>query len=823
MYDDNVTVKVGVNWKEIIIKVVLLIIFILILCWLFPKPNLDIFYDSVYTKNINTMKEAAKTYYTTDKLPQTVGESKSMTLKEMIDNHMIIRFADKNGKTCDETSSKVEVTKISDKEYALKVILNCGDDKDYIIETIGCNSVCTGEGCTIINNNTYVSDNTNNNGTNNNGSNNGSNNGTNNGSNQDDDGTYYEDGTPVSGGKAGYDDTYTIDTTYYQFRKAIKNTTTVYTCPSGYTRNGTKCYKYTMGAEVDAIKNYYPDQTIVEDAKYTPGGSTIIYADPIKTPNEPTYTCPTGYTLNGSYCVKYTDATEEVVTTYTCPSGYTKNSDNKCYRTYDATYVPGADDYTCPNGGTLGSNHKCTITTSATADTTYTCPSGYTKNGTSCYKVYDATYTAGTTTYSCPSGYTRNGTKCYKTYDATYTAGTTTYTCPSGYTRNNTKCYKTYDATYTAGSTSYSCPQGGTRNGTTCTKTQAATESQSYGSWSSSVFYSPSAGLATSCGGTSCIEYLGTVTGAVCGAPCGNKGVGYKYARKTRSVVTNYSCPSGWSRSGSTCTYSYAATATQGEGTYSCPQGGTRSGTKCTIETTATATPGEGTYSCPQGGTRSGTKCTITIEATQSTTYTCPSGYTRNDKTCTKTYDATVVPGQGTYTCPEGGTRSGNKCTIVKDADRHQETKYTCPSGYTYNATTKKCESKINATEVITYTYSCPAGYTKSGEGENTKCSKTVTGEGRYYCEHAEATLSDDHKCTRVVRGAFSHYSCPAEGYVISGDKCRKETRDEINATATTKTSVSYKYTWSKYSTLKGWEFTGKTKVVSEKYKAGQQ
>jgi len=854
MYDDNVTVKVGVNWKEIVIKVVLLIIFILILCWLFPKPNLDIFYDSVYTKNINTMKEAAKTYYTTDRLPQTVGESKSMTLKEMIDNHMIIRFTDKNGKTCDESASKVEVTKISDKEYALKVILNCGDDKDYIIETIGCNSVCTGEGCTIINNNTYVSDNTNNNGNNNNNNGNNTNNGSQN-NNQDDDGTYNEDGTPVNGGKAGYDTSYTIDTVYYQFRKAITTTSTVYSCPTGYTRNGTKCSKYVIGAEIDATKNYYPDQTIVEDAKYTQGGTTIVYADPIKKENDPTYTCPSGYTLNGSYCVKYTDAKEETVTTYTCPSGYTKN-DTKCYRTYDATYTPGTDGYTCPNGGTLNtSTKKCTITQDATSQTSYTCPSGYTRNGTSCYKVYDATYTAGTTTYTCPSGYTRNNTKCYKTIDATYTAGTTTYSCPSGYTRNNTKCYKTYDATYTAGSTTYSCPQGGTRSGTTCTITTSATATEEWGAWSSSTFYSPSAGLATSCSGnvSSCVQYLGTVTGSVCGSPCGNKGVGYRYARKTRSKVTSYSCPSGYTRSGTTCSYSYTATATTGEGSYSCPQGGTRSGTKCTIETNATATTGEGSYSCPsgydrsgtkcthtidatattgegsyscpQGGTRSGTKCTITTTATQKVDYSCPSGFTLNESTkkCTKTYDATHTGGEGSYTCPEGGTRSGTKCTITKDADKKDETKYTCPSGYTLNSTTKKCEAKVEPTKVVTYTYSCPTGYTKSGEGENTKCSKEVTGEGRYYCEYADAVLSDDHKCTRVVKGEFSHYTCPSTDYILSGDKCKKESTEVIDATATTKTSTSYKYTWSKYSSLKGWEFTGKTKVVSEKYQGGQQ
>ena len=112
----------------------MLILFILLLLWLFPKADLDVFYDQVYTNNIKTMKEAARNYYTVDRLPANVGDSSSMTLKEMVDNKMIIRFTDKEGNVCDESTSKVEVSKISDNEYTLKVQLNCGEQKDYILE-----------------------------------------------------------------------------------------------------------------------------------------------------------------------------------------------------------------------------------------------------------------------------------------------------------------------------------------------------------------------------------------------------------------------------------------------------------------------------------------------------------------------------------------------------------------------------------------------------------------------------------------------------------------------------------------------------------------
>ena len=102
MYEEKeVTYKVGINWKDIIIKVILLVLFILLLIWLFPKPDMEVLYNNVYSNNINTMKEAAEKYYVGDRLPSTVGESSSMTLQQMIDDKMIIQFKDKHKNYCD--------------------------------------------------------------------------------------------------------------------------------------------------------------------------------------------------------------------------------------------------------------------------------------------------------------------------------------------------------------------------------------------------------------------------------------------------------------------------------------------------------------------------------------------------------------------------------------------------------------------------------------------------------------------------------------------------------------------------------------------------
>lgn len=833
MYDnDNVTYRVGINWKDIILKIIILALFILFLIWLFPKANLDVFYDNVYTNNIKTMKEAARNYYTVDKLPKNVGDKQSMTLKEMVDNHMLVRFTDKDGQTCDENNSKVEVTKLSDNEYSLKVQLNCGEQNDYVLETIGCTNICSNGTCTtIINNNgSNIANNTPNNSNtpntnidNGNGTNNG------NGSKTELDETIYT-GDPKNPG-------YSVTVTLYQHRQAITTTKTVYTCPAGYTKNGSKCLKNTTGATIDATPVYNPDQVLTTDAKYHNTGTYTVYADPIKTEVGTEYSCPTGYTKNGTYCIKYTDATAHLGDiTYTCPSGYTLRN-NDCVRTYTASASYTSGSYTCPQGGSLNGT-TCTLTQSATShtDTSYSCPTGYNRNGTKCTKTYTASYSGGNTTYTCPQGGTPNGSICTMTTTPT---ATTTYTCPSGYSKNGSSCYKVYNAKAT---TTYSCPAGYTPSGSQCYK--AATPSSSTGAWvNKGTQYYSSANKAYT-GSTSKLVYVGAVSGAVCGSPCGNKGIWYKYTYYTRSSTTTYSCPSGTTRDGSNCyinaTPKTSYTCPQGgtpngnvctlsasptpSTTYSCPSGYTQSGSSCIKTYNATPNTTQGNYTCPQGGTRNGNICTITQDAyrSSSTYYSCPSGYTKNGTICTKTYTGTYVSGQTVYTCPQGGTLNGNVCTVTTTPTaRRGETTYTCPTGYNYNSATGKCEYKINAYAEKVYEYSCPTGYTKSGEGENTRCSKVVQGENIYYCEDAAAKL-EGTKCIKTIRGTIKNYTCPT-GYTLNGTKCTKKTTVTIDATVSTKTSTSYKYKWSEKSELDGWEFTGKTKTQTKNYSAGQK
>jgi len=107
--------------RDLLVKLLLLVIFVFLLMKLFPVPNLTPFYDKIFNENIQTMKDAAKDYYTTERMPKKEGKSSKMTLQEMIDNKLIIPFVDKNGEEWfSEDCKEAFSTKFCDgcKEYS---------------------------------------------------------------------------------------------------------------------------------------------------------------------------------------------------------------------------------------------------------------------------------------------------------------------------------------------------------------------------------------------------------------------------------------------------------------------------------------------------------------------------------------------------------------------------------------------------------------------------------------------------------------------------------------------------------------------------------
>ena len=141
--------------KRFLIGFLLVAILIFILLWLFPTKqgikdsladSLAPLYDRIFAENIDTMKEVAIAYYTTDRLPKKEGDTEKLTLGEMLEMKLLLAIKDKNGDMCDPDDSYVEITKM-DKEYKMKVNLSCGDEEDYIIVYLGCYDYCLNDVC----------------------------------------------------------------------------------------------------------------------------------------------------------------------------------------------------------------------------------------------------------------------------------------------------------------------------------------------------------------------------------------------------------------------------------------------------------------------------------------------------------------------------------------------------------------------------------------------------------------------------------------------------------------------------------------------------
>ena len=169
MYEER---RETISIRDIILQVLLIILFVLLLIWIFPTKGyfkkwfnndvkteettkieassddidrLAVLYNQIFANNIYAMKEAAIGYYTNERLPQTVGDTKSMTLGEMYEKHLVLKLMDKDGNYCDEEKSYVSITKYED-EFQMKVNLSCGDIEDYIIVYLGCYDYCDATG-----------------------------------------------------------------------------------------------------------------------------------------------------------------------------------------------------------------------------------------------------------------------------------------------------------------------------------------------------------------------------------------------------------------------------------------------------------------------------------------------------------------------------------------------------------------------------------------------------------------------------------------------------------------------------------------------------
>ncbi len=151
MYEDR---NDKFSFRDIILQILFVALFVFILMWLFPTKNFvtnyvdnsienavkdalgdyefggginsEAFANQLFNQNVMMMKDSAKDYFTLSRLPEKKGDQVKITLKKMLDEKIILPFVDSNGKSCNVDESYVTVTK-TDTEYLMKVNLKCRD------------------------------------------------------------------------------------------------------------------------------------------------------------------------------------------------------------------------------------------------------------------------------------------------------------------------------------------------------------------------------------------------------------------------------------------------------------------------------------------------------------------------------------------------------------------------------------------------------------------------------------------------------------------------------------------------------------------------
>ena len=199
---------------------------------------------------------------------------------------------------------------------------------------------------------------------------------------------------------------------------------------------------------------------------------------------------------------------------------------------------------------------------------------------------------------------------------------------------------------------------------------------------------------------------------------------------------------------------SHAATAS-----YTCNSGDSLSGSTCTHKSTYSATSST-SYSCPRGGTLNGSTCTYTAHSTTSSYYYCDSPAPSGGSTCSYSAPKTCGSGgtqisgnscQAPVSC--GYTFSGYKCQCYVGTQQgnycYYPTYYYCPYGGSLSGSTCSYPAHTGTST----SYYCDGTDTRSG----TTCSYTATNSTLYSCNNGDSLSGTT--CTHVVTYAATYHS----------------------------------------------------------------
>lgn len=120
------TLSENIKWKEIIIKLSILVLVMLLITFIISRINKgNIENDKVLDSNINNIKNSMLEFYNPSNLPHNIGDSNSLVLNELIKKEVSKEIKDSKNKSCDTLNSYVIITKTNDIDYRLKIYLSC--------------------------------------------------------------------------------------------------------------------------------------------------------------------------------------------------------------------------------------------------------------------------------------------------------------------------------------------------------------------------------------------------------------------------------------------------------------------------------------------------------------------------------------------------------------------------------------------------------------------------------------------------------------------------------------------------------------------------
>lgn len=103
---------------------------------MYPESKDEKGNSSIQTNNMNEMKAIGYDYFKENNLPEKIGETKRVSLSEVIEGATTVNITDTWGRNCDVSSSYIEVTRVSDYANDMKVFLVCEGKSEYVTAII---------------------------------------------------------------------------------------------------------------------------------------------------------------------------------------------------------------------------------------------------------------------------------------------------------------------------------------------------------------------------------------------------------------------------------------------------------------------------------------------------------------------------------------------------------------------------------------------------------------------------------------------------------------------------------------------------------------